>query len=98
MPKTPGSATNHMAGQAMRIPRHTVVFVTHADVQGEILPDLPVIFEESAPFILMQFAKFSARIPRRARLLGTCNELQILRIIEEECLLDGRHIASEIRQ
>ena len=64
--------------------------------QCEVLPDLPVIFEESAPFVLVQLAKLSARVPGRTGLLGARDKLQILRIVQEERLLNRSDISCEV--
>src|SRR5207302_258481 len=67
-------------------------------VQCEIMTDLPIVFEERAPLVLMQVAKFSASVPRLAALFRTVDESQIRRIVQKECLLDIGHGAGEIRQ
>src|SRR5438067_4850395 len=92
------AASNDASCKALLIPRHAVVFVTHADVQCEIPADLPVVFEERAPFVLVKIAKFAALVPCGAGLLRTGNESQILRVIHEECLLNVAHAPGKIRE
>src|SRR5205823_3499833 len=47
------SASNRTGVHTVRFPRHAVKVITQSKIEGEIRPNFPVVFEESAPLVLV---------------------------------------------
>ena len=84
--------------QTALFPWHTVIVITHAEIECEIRTNLPIVFEECSPFILVVVLNPNER--RECRIRWTVGVIRQAGVADrarqiEQQILCGRGVLAE---